>query len=468
MVRTGQYDFLLLKRGDVWRDQRLGRFKSGRDATHPLVIGSYGTSQQRPRIETDGPFIEQTGARLDNVAILGLEFFGYANDPGDAVFTGASRGSGIAFIGFGDNLLLEDNKFTYSELIIQSYNPPDTANRYRNVQLRRNIVTLTYHVNTCGQNQAFRPSGTYASGVRGLLFEGNIYDHNGWNENVASACATMFNHNFYLDAYDLKMLGNLITRGSSMGIKTVAYGPAGAQRFLFQNNFLYDGEIGISAGGNVPGPYRYTDVTVRNNVFFEIGKSNNTQRNFSWALDLSDNDRTLVEKNYFLHQPWFTNSYGINISASTMRDVTVRANTFYNINGNAVRLTSQPDWSNIRVSGNRFVAPPSNACMINHTGSFGAVTYADNQYASEGAFCLGSQRQTLAQWRASSSETNAQVFSGIFVDPNRTLATYATSQGYASINAFLAASQTLSRLNWRPALTANAVNNYIRAGFALR
>jgi hypothetical protein len=93
-------------------------------------------------------------------------------------------------------------------------------------------------------------------------------------------------------------------------------------------------------------------------VFFEVGKSNNSQRNFSWGLELKDNDRTLVEKNYFLHQPWFTNSYDISINPSTMRDVTVRANTFYNINGNAVRLTSQPDWSNIRVSGNRFMAPP--------------------------------------------------------------------------------------------------------------
>jgi Right handed beta helix region len=276
----------------------------------------------------------------------------------------------------------------------------------------------------------------------------------------------MFNHNFYLNAHDPTIRDNLITRGSSMGIKTVANGTEVTQRLLIENNFLYDGEIGIDAGGNVQGPYRYTDVTVRNNVFSEIEKSNNDNRNFSWVLGLSDNDRTLVENNYFLHQPWFTSSYGIsigmssNISMSTMRDVTVRANTFYNINGNAVRLTSQPDWSNIRVSDNRFMAPPSNACMINHTGSFGAVIYANNQYASEGAFCLGNQRQTLAQWRVSSSETNAQVFSGIFVDPNRTLATYATSQGYASINSFLAASQTLSRRNWRPALTANAVNNY--------
>jgi len=466
LIRSGQYDFLLLKRGDVWRDQNLGRFKSGRDAAHPLVVASYGTSTQRPRLETVGNFIDQGGAQLDNVAILGLEFFDYANDPNDPAFTGTST-SGLSFVGHGSNLLIEDNKFTYGELVFQSYNPGG-INKYRNVEIRRNVVTLAYHTNTCGQNQAYRPSGTYTSLIDGLLIEGNVYDHNGWNERVSSACATMYNHNMYLNANDLVVKDNLITRGSSMGIKTVSNSTDESKRLLLQNNFIYDGEIGISAGGNTAGPYRYTDVTVRGNVFAEIGKSNNTGRNFSWALDLSDNDRALVENNYFLNQPWHSNSYGISIVSPTFRDATIRANTFYNINGSAIVLDSQSAWSNIKVTDNRFLAPPGNACMVQHTGNFSAVTYSNNQYSSTGEFCLGSQRQTFAQWNNSSGEANSQQFSGTLVDPNRSLASYANSMGYASIDLFLAATQTLSRFNWQPSLTANAVNNYIKAGFALR
>src|SRR5262249_12999427 len=55
-----------------------------------------------------------------------------------------------------------------------------------------------------------------------------------------------------------------------------------------------------------------------------------------------------------------------------------------------------------------------------------------------------------------------------FPDPNRTVGTYydtlVGSPGHTSQD-FIKAARQQSKDNWNPALTANAVNNYIRAGF---
>jgi hypothetical protein len=463
LVRDGQYDFLLLKRGDVWRDQSLYDFKSGKDTTHPLIIASYGASVERPRIENKDYFINHGGRVKNYVAILGVEFYGYTGNPADPAFTGAPV-SGLRYVGGGDNLLIEDTKFTYGDFIIQSY--PDGVNKYKNVEVRRNVVLLAYHVSTCNQNASFRPSGIYTSHVDGLIFEGNFYDHNGWNESVPTACATMYNHNFYVNGNDMVLKDNLITRGSSMAIKTVANAVGDTNRMTIDNNFMYDGEIGISAGGNATGDFRYTDVVIKNNVFSEIGKSNNTGRSFSWALDIADNDRSLIENNYFLHQPWYTNSFGISMSSPSLRDTTVRNNIFYNINGNALSVTPKTLWSNIKVIGNTFASPVTGACLVKHTGDFTTVTYSNNQYASD-ALCVGSTRQTLAQWKASSGETSATQFTGIFSDPSRTLASYAATQGYSTVDAFLKAAQSQGRLTWKNNFTATTINQYIKSGFVI-
>ncbi|MFN7613984.1 MAG: hypothetical protein ACK5P8_02190, partial [Phycisphaerae bacterium] len=55
-----------------------------------------------------------------------------------------------------------------------------------------------------------------------------------------------------------------------------------------------------------------------------------------------------------------------------------------------------------------------------------------------------------------------------FPDPSRTMASYAASIGLEpSLEAFLAEARKQSRNNWRPELTAAAVNRYIREGFGL-
>ena len=59
------------------------------------------------------------------------------------------------------------------------------------VALRRNVIADAYSTNSHSQ-------GIYADHVRRMLLEENVIDHNGWNESVNFASATIFNHNIYL------------------------------------------------------------------------------------------------------------------------------------------------------------------------------------------------------------------------------------------------------------------------------
>ena len=57
---------------------------------------------------------------------------------------------------------------------------------------------------------------------------------------------------------------------------------------------------------------------------------------------------------------------------------------------------------------------------------------------------------------------------GDFPDPDRTLESYMTELGETpTFEAYLALARQQSRANWRPELTAAAVNHYIRAGFGV-
>jgi len=464
LVRDGENDFMLLRRGDVWRGEALGRFKSGKDAAHPLVIASYGASEDRPRLEVEKHFINHNGKPRSFVAIIGLEIISYPKIPSDAAFDGET-GGGFRYVGGGQGHLIEGCHLKHGELVVQSYG----GNHYEDVEVRRNVIDLNYHVNTCGQNSAFRPSGMYASHVTNLTIEGNVFDHNGWNEDVSSACATMYNHNMYLNADGLVIRDNIIARASSMGIKMRSDNTGDAENLLFENNFLVDGEIGIGIGGNTSEPARFSDVTIRNNVFSQIGMGNPTERNFSWMLGVTDNAQALIEGNYFLHQPWYDNAFGISLGGGSASDITVTDNLFYGLRRRALRVKAKSAWSNVSVDGNRFVDTELGSCLVDHEGGFSDITYANNEYlGTDGTdwFCVDGNRRSMSEWESDSGESGASTFTGTFTDPDRTISTYAQSLGAGdSLESFLEVARQQSRLTWRADMTAGAVNDYIRVGF---
>jgi NTE family protein len=60
------------------------------------------------------------------------------------------------------------------------------------------------------------------------------------------------------------------------------------------DNLYVEGEIGIGAGGNEPGPLRFKDVKITNNVFMHIGRDRPTNRDLGWYIEILDWDGGLV------------------------------------------------------------------------------------------------------------------------------------------------------------------------------
>lgn len=478
LTRPGKYDFLLLKRGDVWRekspeklDASIYRPHSGQDSEHPFVISYYGKEIARPRVENASYFIFMNGAAISNFALIGLDLFVYTNDPADSYFTGKAEG-GLSFVTNGDSILLEDNKITYGGITFQSYPEPKLLTK---VAVRYNIVSFNYAAQPpCNaiSSRAHRPSGMYAALINGLLVEGNLFDHNGHNEAVVGACATIYNHNFYFTSNsNVLITENLITRGSSMGIKVTADNPTNTTNLTIDNNFIYDNEIGLSISGNDHGNYRFNNITVTNNVISETGLGKHTERGVGWAMDTQDFDTGNISNNYILHQTAATNSHGLSTDASrspSYRNVTIESNLFYAIKGAAFSNSPQPIWDSNIVANNLFIAPPSGSCTVNNTDNFKGMTYRDNKYSSTSSFCLNEKPKNLSTWLRASGEKGASIITSKFIDPTRTLETYASSLGFANVSAFLQASQQMNSFKWNTTLTAPAINAYIKAGFSFQ
>lgn len=287
---------------------------------------------------------------------------------------------------------------------------------------------------------------------------------------MASACATMYNHNMYLNADDLTVRDNLVLRASSMGVKMRSDVTGDCDGVTFEGNVVADGEIGFGIGGNSSEAYRFSRVVIRSNVFTDVGLSNPTGRSFAWQLEISDHDDTLIEGNIFQNQPWYTNAYGISLTGGTQREVVVRGNIFYRLRARSLDVNAQSGWVSVQVTGNAFLDPDQGSCLVDHTGGFGAVTYDGNHYSTSAApgewFCLDGDRRSLSQWQAASGETSADTNVGMWPDPGRTLGSYAGTLGYPpSLEGFIAEARLQSRHRWRPELTASAVSAFIRAGY---
>lgn len=238
-VKKGQPDHVYLKRGDVWRGEKL-RLKSGRSPERPAVVAYYGEHGPRPRIEHDENIIHEFD--VAHVHLIGLHFDAYKLDPSRPEFAGGKKEhqANIVLLKDIQDVLLEDNVFDRVELVVQHLD----GVRPRDVTLRRNIFTGAY-VNTSSVHRNSRPSNMYAAGVDGLLIEENVFDRGGWNPEVKGAGGNMFNHNIYLqdsnDGRRIVLRNNIITRASSHGVQMRAGGVA-------EDNFFARNAIGLSIG----------------------------------------------------------------------------------------------------------------------------------------------------------------------------------------------------------------------------
>lgn len=313
LLRTGFPDWLLLKKGDTWVDERIGVFiKHGRSPTEPMLISSYGTGD-RPVLRTKDPvFItSHNNNNGDNLAIVGLEFYAYTRDPNSQYFVGAAllptEETGLSTYNPITWFLVEDCKFSlYSG---SGIGDPDGTSS--NVIIRRNVIVDSYN-NKAGS------SGLYIDKVTsGLIIEENLFDHNGWNSSVRGASASMLNHNLYLTLNDGPVIvrENIFANASSHGAQVR---PGG----IVNDNLFVNNPIGVLVGK--------TESTVSNNVFVggnDIMTSQGAQPR-GWAIDINPATGPIKVFNNIIAHQLTHGGHGISMAGAT-DNITAINNIFY-------------------------------------------------------------------------------------------------------------------------------------------
>jgi hypothetical protein len=467
-LRHGKPDWLLLRRGDAWQEG-LGQWKkSGRSANEPMVISTYGDDPARPLLRTgnvSGVWTNGSGgtpSRIENLAIVGLHF--WANG-----YTGNGNCVGAQWLQPSTNILFEDCYFqAYStNLVVQGM-----GGRHKDFSVRRSVIVDAYSVHDSGDH----PQGLYAYGVDGLLIEENVFDHNGWNEDVPNAGADIFSHNLYVDNSntDVVVRGNIIAHGGSHGMQLR---PGG----VVLNNLFLRNSIALSlGGGNNPEPGGVT-ADVRGNVFWD-GKDIDSANPRGWGIWFGNIKSGRVAYNVIANNTTGTFPVALSFDGEHVGDsqssigihhLVIEKNVVANWGGSIIFSGNSHQLSHITLINNQFQDEVAPDPLLWHSvaTSTSSIESSDNLFhcplvPSASWTHIGPQAHTLQYWMTEVGDTTSKVEEVHYVDPDRSPATYSDFTGeVASESVFLDRIREQSRMNWRPEFLAGSVNRYLRAGF---
>lgn len=414
-MRLGFPDHLYLKRGDVWRDEQIDRIPSGRSNREPSVVAFYGATGARPKLEVSGSSFISRSNPPRFIHVIGLEWLAYKLDPAHPDFSG-SGSANIVMINNHQDILFEDNKFGFLEVVSHSHE----GSAPKNLTFRRNIWT-GYYVTTSSYTQNSRPSNIYAA-VPGLQLIENVFDHGGWHATILGAGANMYNHNIYLqagvDGEHILVKGNIVTRGASHGIQMRSGG-------LAEDNFFARNSIGLSIGYKDPLMFNGVRAHIINNVISE--------------------GHSMVKG---LDPCGYANSCS---AALWGIDMDLRGgNADWHAHGNIVSLAlNDNQWQGKYNSLVKYA-------LGHHTPEKNNILIAGLDHLQ-----INESENIAWQW---SSETEGS--DTVYPDPNRTLADYNAQLGGAhSFNGFMNIVLTRPLQTWDTRYGAPAINAYIREGF---
>lgn len=476
-------DWVMLQRGDTWRDPGLIRLSEGRSISERHVITWYGSNMARPLLE--GGVFQYWYTQGNYTALVGLNMYSYSRDPAHDEFVGFDNVGNVKCIdligqdGITEGILIEDNVINFYEENSTSRRNIGTG-QVRDVIWRRNIVMNNYGTNSHSQ-------GIY-SGFASVFLEENIFYHNGWyqqsyNGGKEAGQATIFNHNTYFsNDYNTIFRGNVFLSGASINNKFSTDDAAGGepltQNILVDNNFYSEGEVAISLGGNADsdtGP-RWANIHVVNNIVEHTGRTQPTDRNLGWGIGVSDWSGGVLQGNIVKHigDSLITNSYAFSINGHTT-NLTINENIAYGFDNTA--YSSNWDFADIIGSNanidftNNITQNPFNDGQILievNNSNFGIFdTVSNNQWFSERGSAWFSTGD-YASWVSATGETNSSTQETPFNDPERTLETYMQSLGQMpTIQAFVSNAANESSVNWSGNYTGKTLNRYLRAGFTI-
>lgn len=483
LIRDGFGDRLYLKCGSTWTDQiiSLDWRKGGPSAARPIIIGSYGTGP-RPKIITPGSEcffssnLTSQGIPVKNVWLLGLEMYP------SAVYDGSYNINGVTFQSQQwSNVLIEDcyiHGFSYG-IVAMGVNVPQTyewAGMATNFALRGSIIY------GCFRNNGQVVAGIYTYNIDGQLIEWNTFDTNGW---IADGQQSVYRRNAYIDNVNRNvvvqdnlffgtdgiqmrcgetLVRNVFVRAITaiiLGAGTPPINPGGVL-VTCEDNTIIEGKDATVGGESCQGIVinNVKGGTVRRNIIANSLSPTGTTRAFMfWKHDVTD---TLVCKNTDVSNNiahnWGGNGlYLDDAPASFWGGVTFTNNVmqnpdnslFYGPELGAVVICWQP------LKAVDFLSAGNVYRLAMGATNYSRIAYQDNPPGD------------LSVWKNGIQDSSSTSNLVTYARPNRSTASYYASIGGSSNHDALALDiRTNQRKNnWRQALTASAINLYLKAGF---
>lgn len=208
--------WLLFERGHTYDEVEMDwGGTQGESELHPVYFGAYGTGD-RPVIANGFNSIAENG----NIVFQGLQF-----ESGVRMFNKEN----VLF----DDIVSTNEIITISQSDGITLRNSDVYDVYREAP-RDGSDTWSPHLN--------RESGLYLQKSDGVLFEGNLFDHNGWGEGYDPGLSgdspqppSMFSHNMYLSGNnsDVTVRDSIIMQGSAEGLQLRSGG-------VIENNIFID------------------------------------------------------------------------------------------------------------------------------------------------------------------------------------------------------------------------------------
>ena len=464
LLRKGFPDRLLLRKGDAW-DESFGDWSlSGRSASERMVVSSYGSGAERPLLRTgtsDGldAFSERQN---DHVAVVGLHF------RADKYTGSGTQPRGFLILGEVQDFLIEDCCIEGYEtnLVVQGASEyPAPKGRHKNIAIRRCVVVDAYSTGTANSQ------GIFASGTDGLLLEENIFDRNGWRDDVKGSAPTWFRHNIYVQNLntDVVVRGNIVARTDGMQVRSGG---------RIEDNLVLHNAIGIIlGGGGFPAiETEGVDVTARRNVVLDGGDLQEGSPR-GWGIHLSNLRKALVDSNVIAHNTSghapFPVIFDVANDGRGVEKTVFSNNVVYDWGGPARFAGPSPGKFDVLLEKNRFQNEVTKDPLVQHEPAVGAagVRSVQNSFhsiADPKAWMQIGGTMSFTDWRQRVQDTTSSAERASFPDSSRTIASYhASIGGEASLGAFMVEARKQSKANWRPQYTARAVGDYIRAGFGL-
>lgn len=459
LLRDGQPDMLLLKRGDTFTGAPFGQVRtSGASASAPMVIGAYGSGPRPIVIHTGEGFVSRTnggGVSTDKNHVYVLDIDMRPSSPQTGSY-------GVGMFSPCDGWHVENCIMrNYADAFASSED--GTVAHYTNLVIRRNVMIDSQ---APGYNKA---QGIFLGDADTVLIEDNFIDR---ASNVLAENMDILGHAIYVSngVANLTARGNITARSGSHGIQARDGGT------IYEHVSVGD-SIGILCGGGDDPPAGGVTGTVERCIIVE-GKDITASKPRGWGIDIENAADVSVSDCIIAnrvsaatdgHAIEISNKKGIGIVGCTVSQCIV-----YNY-GAGIRLTNEfaPAFTGIELTANDLIDGLSTrrAPLVYSGVALSGVTFTNNAYFAaypDGQwFAPGGVNRTFDQWLSGFEATAQSGIRAELVNPDIAFDDYCFAIGVGDIAGFRNARIACDIASHNAALFAPAIVNFYRTQFGL-